>query len=629
VKVLLAWICCSAALSLGYLAGRAAQDLGAQAHAAAPSAAAVLAVASICLALIAAPAVRMRARCVLALLVLGAMALAGARGLMGSGAGEGPATWPSAARGQPRGLRELVVVGAATPGPQCELLVEDVGGERGILAAPADVCPLAEGQRIRVRAEALRPRTRPDLPGDFDPLSRARARGASSVLEIDHVFVVPAKVSPYWAFVAEKRHAAWLLTRGNDAMSFVAAATLGLRSALPATRRAELRAAGLGHLVAVSGVHVGVAAWMTYAALLRVGSAAGGSLTIGVLLSWLPLVGYVGLTGASPPAVRAAAMLALANVGVLVGRPVHGLTLLAVVTTAMLAFRPAWALDAGFQLSVCAMAAIVRAEPGSGLVRQSWRVSWAIAPIALLHFGDAPAYGVLGNVLAVPIFTLWVLPLGVAGWLLVPWIGPVALVPAAWGAQIVLDLSALLSRLPPVPDHVVATVAAALLLTGVVVGKRAVLRRLLPPTIACAAVVAVVLWKPSPPPPSPGTSYAFGSRRSHGSLFVGSSGACVHEPRISPARLARLLVALGVANVHAIDGKVDNAPHVVAARELLLHSGLYTPASERCPPAAETTLGPWLRACLRRTGARLAIVRSRPGKPPECHVGGRWQPLVL
>jgi len=443
------------------------------------------------------------------------------------------------------------------------------------------------------------------------------------------MFVVPAEVSPYWAFVAERRHAAWLLTRGNDAMSFVAAATLGLRSALPARRRAQLRSAGLGHLVAVSGIHVGVAAWMTYAALLRVGSAAGGSLAIGVLLSWLPLAGYVGLTGASPPAVRAAAMLALANVGVLVGRPVHGLTLLAVVTTAMLAFRPAWALDPGFQLSVCAMAAIVRAEPGSGLVRQSWRVSWAIAPIALLHFGDAPAYGVLGNVLAVPIFTLWVLPLGVAGWLLLPWIGPGALVPAAWGAQIVLDISALLSRLPPVPGQVVAVVAAALLVAGVVVGKRGVLRRLFPPTIACAAVVAVVLWKPSSPSPAPGTTYAFGSRRSHGSIFVGSDGACVHEPRISSVRLARLLVALGVARVRAIDGQVDGAPHVAAARELLLHTGQYMPTSEHCAPASEARLGPWLRTCLRRRGARLAIVRSRPGEPPECHVRGRWQPLVL
>lgn len=614
---------------MGYLAGRAAQDLGAQAHAGVSSAAAVLAMAGIALALLAVQAVRMRARCGPAVLVLSAMALAGARGLLGSGAGEGPATWPSAARGQPRGLRELVVVGASNPGPRCELLVEEVGGERAILAAPASVCPLAADQRIRVRTASLRPRTTPDLPGDFDPRSRARARAASTVLEIDHVFVVPSKVSQYWTFVGEKRHAAWLVTRGSDAMSFVAAATLGLRSALPARRRAQLRSAGLGHLVAVSGVHVGVAAWMTYATLLRVGSAAGGSLTFGILISWLPLLGYVGLTGASPPAVRAAAMLALANLGALLGRPVHGLTLLAVVTTAMLAFRPAWALDPGFQLSVAAMAAIVRAPPGSGLVRQSWRVSWAIAAIALFHFGDAPAYGVLGNVLAVPIFTLWVLPLGVAGWFLLPWIGPVALAPAAWGAQIVLDLSALLSRLPPVPGSVVALVATALLVAGLVVGERASVRRLLPPTLACAAVVAVVLGKPTSPAPAPGTTYAFGSRRSHGVIVVGSDGACVHEPRISPARLARLLVALGVEKVRAVDGRIDDAPHVAATRELLTHTGLYFPTSDRCLPAAGTALKPWLRACIRRRGARLAIVRSRPERPPECHVRGRWQPLVL
>jgi hypothetical protein len=213
--------------------------------------------------------------------------------------------------------------------------------------------------------------------------------------------------------------------------------------------------------------------------------------------------------------------------------------------------------------------------------------------------------------------------------MLLPWIGPVALVPATWGAQIVLDLSALLSRLPPVPGSVVAIVAAALLLLGFVIRERAPLRRLLPPTIACAAVVAVVLGESSPPSPAPGTTYAFGSRRSHGSIVVAPDGACVHEPRIPPARLARLLAALGIENVRAINGRVDNAPHVTAARELLTHTGQYAPAPDDCASAPGASLTPWLRACIRRKGARLAIVRALPGRPPQCHVGGRWQPLVL
>jgi predicted membrane metal-binding protein len=65
------------------------------------------------------------------------------------------------------------------------------------------------------------------------------------------------------------------------------------------------------------------------------------------------------------------------------------------------------------------MAVLVRpvgyGEAPPGLLRQSWEVTWATCPIGLVHFGEAAAWGVLSNLIAVPVFTLWVLPLGALG----------------------------------------------------------------------------------------------------------------------------------------------------------------------------------------------------------------------
>jgi len=518
------------------------------------------------------------------------------------------------------GLVLLEVEGASMPlAGRCRVEVRPVGGgERWDLRVDPARCPLASGQRVWVRAGDLSAPAAPRWPGD----SLGSGAGAPS-FGVDALWTASATPPGYWARVAAIRHAADEATRGDPARGFVVAAVLGLPATLPPSSRVELRRAGLGHLVAVSGMNVSVAALLLQAPLLRLGLVLGGSLALGCALSWLPVAAYVGLTGAAAPAVRAAVMFTLVQLGALLGRPTHGLTTLALAGALLLAWRPGWAHDPGFQLSLAAMAVLLRpGEPGAGppgLLAQSWQVTWATCPIALLHFGEAAVWGVLSNLVAVPVFTLWILPLGALGCLLWPWFGASGLGPAAWGGQLVLDLAALVARAPEIPAWWLA-IAAALMLLGHGLGLR--WRGALPGPWICGATMVAALWSAPEEQMSPPRWFAVGGARELALVVpAGPPGlACVRDPGLAPEAWPPLLAALGYSGVAQLDAPGGDPPHVAALREQLLRVGLWRPQASECAYPGRKSVRALQRRCLARTGQRQAAVRAGE----ECFVAGHW-----
>ena len=237
-------------------------------------------------------------------------------------------------------------------------------------------------------------------------------------------------------------------------------------------------------------------------------------------------------------------------------------------------------------MSVAAMAALVRSPAGAGLLSQTWRVSWAILPLSLWHFGATGGYAVVANLIAVPVFTIWVLPLGIGGWLLVPALGWRALGPAEMGAQLILDVAEFFAALPAVPGAVAAVLA--LLAVGLWLWPRvrSRLERALPPRLACVGVL-VVATVPTPSAEVPGWDYAVLGGRSE--LHRGEWGVCLRDP-VAPAsgwpRRVRALGAERVTNVVSRFGHDD--PHTVDVRRRLAEADLWRPAAGACPrvPAA-------------------------------------------
>lgn len=565
------------------------------------------------------------------------VALAIARG-SATGTDAGRDVWPAVARGPAGRLVPLEIVGASWPGASCS--VEAAAGDRAIgLELPIGLCPLWSGDRVVVPTGAWRVHDAAEMPGDDDPRVRATGRGLDLSATADAAWLVERGAPGYWSTVARSRQHAWEQTRNDRGAAFVASMLLGLRSGLSPEARADLAAAGLGHLVAVSGMQVSLVALFVHRRLLRMLADTRGPLLLPLVLSLVPLVGYVGLVGAEAPAVRSAIMVIAVGLGATLGRPAHGVAVLAWSAAAMLAWRPAWIADVGFQLSVVAMAALVRTPAGAGLLHQSWRVSWAVLPIVALHFGQTGAWAVLTNLVAVPVFTYWIVPLGVIGAVAVPWYGGAAWAVAGWGGALELDLAALFASLPALSLDAAAVLAAIIVLARTLLGARlGRIAELMPSRPIALAVVLVALLRPgAAAPPPAGTWFATGNG-AHPMVIVAADAeghGCIRDPTGMLARWPTRLRALGLDAIARIEldrrpahgesaGANDDAPHLDELREILADAGMGPRGDASCPYPTRREAVAAVRSCRRRLG-RAQVLAAADGDGLRCWDGDRWR----
>jgi ComEC/Rec2-related protein len=549
-------------------------------------------------------------------------------------------------------LRELEVIGASEPGPSCTLRVRDPDRPEAaefILEVAASACPRSQGDRIAVSTRELEAgssrvpswRETWSLGGERGPWSRptpTRGRWARAN-------------ATYWSWVARARQHAWEVTRGDPAGSLSAAISLGLRSTLGPEDREALRQSGLGHLIAVSGLQVALAGLWLQVLARRLAVLFGGSARLTCVIAWLPLLGYIGLTGAAAPAVRSAAMLIAIDLGTLTGRTTHGPTLLAVVAAAMGLVEPAWVFDPGFQLSVAAMAAIVTAPAGQGILASSWRITWATAPLTLIHFDVAPLHALLGNFVALPLFSL-LMPASLIGWVLHGWLGDWILAPARLFATPILDAAELLARVPGADARLLAGLAVVLLILDHARRVRARRRgdeftvsSWLPPRLACLWLLVVALplalgWLRDSATAAERFDWLAVGTPSSRSLVIHDrrSGwlqprACLIRPVLGASDTELLLERIGVAELEVIvesasEGRAFESgdPRADQLRRELERVGVRVRdgSLEHCPVPDKAELRAALRACQARHGGRGRVtVIARAGRV-RCWSDDRW-----
>jgi competence protein ComEC len=302
-----------------------------------------------------------------------------------------------------------------------------VPGRGALVLRGADV---PEGRvRLRGTLEALPGKRN---PGGVDLRAHWRRRGAYAALRVAEVLAAPARASPRTAL--RRGVTVGLSAR---AAAVVQAMTLGLRDELGDLRE-TFAASGLAHVLALSGLHVGVLA-MTVAALAR--WLPRGRLMAVIVAVWA----YVWLVGGSPSVARAAMMVTAVALAAAQGRARPALLgALAAAALAGLLYAPGWLLDLGFQLSHLSVLGIglvappltraLVALPGAArrtrrggpesALRAAWRAASAgvgvsvgaqVATGSLVAstFGALPLASPLANLAAVPLATLLV-PLGFA-----------------------------------------------------------------------------------------------------------------------------------------------------------------------------------------------------------------------
>lgn len=349
---------------------------------------------------------------------------------------------------------------------------------------------LRYGDTLRVsgRLERLEP------IGDFDYAAWLQAQGIGGVLWAREAETMSTD-GGNWAMAVLHRfreHLASALQRAMPApeSGLAQALLLGIRTELPAEVKDSFRTAGMSHLLAISGLHVGI----VLALALGIGAATLGNgnpmVIFGAMLTvWV----YAVVSGLDPPVVRAAIMGSLALVQVLTGRGMRGLTALALAGGVMVCADPTLLTSLSFQLSFTAMAGVIVGLPlitlFSGAVAtlagssNAWASRWlqygltlliasvvisttttlATVPLIAMHFGGLPVMSVPATILAMPAMPIALVAsaaTAVAG-VVAPWLAPalgvLAWAPVAWIIRVA-------EAMPPVmapADWVTPTVAVA------------------------------------------------------------------------------------------------------------------------------------------------------------------------
>ncbi|HUL81133.1 MAG TPA: DNA internalization-related competence protein ComEC/Rec2 [Gammaproteobacteria bacterium] len=220
----------------------------------------------------------------------------------------------------------------------------------------------------------------------------------------------------------------------GDAAALVTALAIGERYRFSDQNWADFRRTGTSHLVAVSGLHIGMLGVLVFVALralwIRLPQPfASYDLEVAAAGSVASTVYYAALTGLAIPAQRTLLMIAVA-LALLVGRrSVGAFQVLAAALLAALVWDPFAPLAASFWLSFVAVAVLLalsaprrlRAGAETRTRRASrvvvdvgalqWSIGCALLPLTAVFFGEISMIGPFVNLLAIPLFNLVLVPL--------------------------------------------------------------------------------------------------------------------------------------------------------------------------------------------------------------------------
>lgn len=206
----------------------------------------------------------------------------------------------------------------------------------------------------------------------------------------------------------------------GDGLSVLSALTIGYKEELGEEIRESFSVSGASHVLALSGLHIGILFAML-AFMVRV--IPGATMSVRLLRAVLvivPLWAFAFIAGLAPSIVRATVMCTLFVLSQLGDWKAISLNTLCVAGVGMLLYNPGYLFDVGFQLSFCAVAAILLIEP---LLSRLWKVQnrflryfrgiivvsiaaqLGTAPLVFFYFSRFSTHFLLTNILVLPLVT--------------------------------------------------------------------------------------------------------------------------------------------------------------------------------------------------------------------------------
>ena len=215
-----------------------------------------------------------------------------------------------------------------------------------------------------------------------------------------------------------------------DAAALQVALSIGERFGFEDSHWRTLQRTGTSHLVAISGLHVGLVAGLIFLlarsiALRMPVAVASRNAEVAASACLLAAGLYAALAGFTVPTQRALIMLAVAQLALLSRRSVSMSSGLSAAVLLVLAWDPAAPLSASFWLSFIAVALLwqlARSEypregnrealrPVAGVARVQWYMSLGLVPVTALFFNEVSLISPFVNVIAIPLFSFVLVPL--------------------------------------------------------------------------------------------------------------------------------------------------------------------------------------------------------------------------
>lgn len=299
---------------------------------------------------------------------------------------------------------------------------------------------LRVGEKVRFEAVIENPRNAGN-PAEFDVERYMRLKGVSGSVFLPvggWQSVGMGNVSLQMRALALRDDIVKMYERQGfegNALSLLAAFSVGEKRGFSLELKEVYSDAGVSHLLALSGLHLGLF-YMVVVTLLWF---AGGSRKwyiarelLALLLLWV----FAFVAGLTPSIVRAAVLFSLVSVGRCLRRDSSSLNSLAFAAMVMLLFSPRLLFDISFQLSFSAVLAIILLTPwlrelfgcnkrgrlyrsAVSLLAVSFSAQVGVLPFVWYYFGTFPLYFLFANLLLVPLATV-LMTLVVWLWVTVP-----------------------------------------------------------------------------------------------------------------------------------------------------------------------------------------------------------------
>lgn len=341
----------------------------------------------------------------------------------------------------------------------------------------------APGSWVHVLA-ILMPPPAPSMPGDYD---FGRWAYYQQIGAVGYLYGKPKAIPPPRPETWSERVLSRLerlrmrttahirdVVPGHEGV-IAAALITGERADIDPDDQAAFRDSGLMHVLSISGLHLALAGGVFFWIIRALFACFPRIVLKHPIKKWAAIGALAGSTfyllisGSEAPAVRSWVMLAIMFAAILVDRPALSMRSVMLAAAVILLATPENVLDPGCQMSFAAVIGLIAmAEWAEGRAREekktlltrAWRyvvgicvtstiAGLATAPISIFHFDRASPFGIIANLLALPVVGVIIMPAAVAAMVLMPFgLDTWPLIAMGKGTAVMLEIARWVAALP-------------------------------------------------------------------------------------------------------------------------------------------------------------------------------------